>query len=86
MVPALESCKKSEVGSFLNELEGLPFLQVICNTFIHPLELAAIIMSDFPLQQTLETNSPSSSSVSFPEIGSIEPNAWEVIGMGRDLW
>ena len=49
-------------------------LHSICNAFIHPLELAATTMSDFPLQQTLETNCPLSQSVSLPEIGSIEPN------------
>lgn len=67
-------------------VEHLPFPQTNCNTFIHPLELAATTMSDFPLQQTLETNCILSSSDSFPEIGSMEPNLWEVIGIGRDLW
>jgi len=42
-------------------------------------------MSDFPLQHTLETNCPLSSSVSLPEMGSMDPNLWEVIGMGSDL-
>jgi hypothetical protein len=66
--------RKSQECSFLIDPRWLPLRQTICNTFKHPLELAATTMSDFPLQQTLETNSPLSSSVSFPEIGSIEPN------------
>jgi hypothetical protein len=75
---------KEPEGKFL--VEQLPFPQTNCNTFIHPLELAATTMSDFALQQTLETNCILSSSDSFPETGSMEPNLWEVIGIGRDLW
>jgi len=36
--------------------QGQASPQIICRTFIHPLVLAAISMSDFPLQHTLETN------------------------------
>lgn len=50
-----------------------------------PLELAETTMFDLPLQQTLETNSELSELVSRPVIGSIDPNLWEVIGMGNDL-
>lgn len=56
-----------------------------CNSLMLPLEFAATTIFDFPLQHTLETNCPLSSTVSCPEIGSMEPNLCEVIGIGRDL-
>jgi hypothetical protein len=58
--------------------------QTNCRTLIDPFELAETTIFDLFLQQTLETNRLLSSSISLPDIGSIEPNLYEVIGMGRD--
>eukprot|EP00268_Persea_americana_P032292 TRINITY_DN3168_c0_g2_i2.p1 TRINITY_DN3168_c0_g2~~TRINITY_DN3168_c0_g2_i2.p1 ORF type:complete len:105 (-),score=14.74 TRINITY_DN3168_c0_g2_i2:419-733(-) len=63
---------------------GLSTYHTICKSFIQPLEFAATTILDFPLQKTLETKCPLSSTVSWPETGSKEPNLWEVIGIGRD--
>lgn len=60
------------------------FFYTNSNNFIQPLEFAAMTMFDFRLQQTLETNFSLSSSVSLPEMGLMEPNLKEVIGIGRD--
>lgn len=57
----------------------------IFRSFKQPVEFAATTMFDFPLQQTLETNCPLSSLTSSPVMGSMEPNLWEVMGMGKDL-
>lgn len=63
---------------------GLSTYHTICKSFIQPLEFAATTILDFPLQKTLETKCPLSSTVSWPGTGSKEPNLWEVIGIGRD--
>lgn len=52
----------------------------ICNNFILPLELVAATMFAFCLQQTLETNCPLSSPISYLKIGSMDPNLWELVG------
>lgn len=59
--------------------------QTICKIFKLPAELAATTIFVFCPQQTLETKLPSSLPILVPEMGSEDPNAWEVIGIGRDL-
>ena len=59
--------------------------QTSFSSVMFPVEFAATSIFDFFLQQTLDTNCPLSSKHSFPEMGSTDPNLYEVIGIGKDL-
>lgn len=58
----------------------------ISSNLILPIEFAATSMLDLSRQQTLLTNWPASSSISWPVTGSAPRKAWDAMGMGSDLW
>lgn len=80
------SSKKSLMWGYAKNSCTKKKIHTISKILMLPTEFAATNVCDFPLQQTLETNCPPSSSTSRPVMGSVQPNLWVAISIGRDLW